>query len=346
MAESFVPQGTHVICTNMMSTVPQTVQSTRPYKTLHKNKDVPLLTLVDNKISGSLSCKSPAKFWGGLAMLATGIMIGAAIVLTGGLAAAVVIGAMVVAASSGVMMGIKVAHACDATLETKWIRFHTTAKIQGEFAILNKSTLACSQGGVLNIIMDPVIAYNAAKQISSNNGKEVSIQLVSQLAIGVISGLTMAAGAVPAVTTAILTPLGYWSGEDKLIAKSIMSDDVADTPFVGGTVEAVASTSAGVVAPGLLLMSTGYIAYGAGVLVGKPGVQLLGGLTSAIGKTNLLEDIKFSNMKGGLMGAAANLVIGETTDMWEKSYEDKSKKEMDQQNNKDKNNGINVISVS
>jgi hypothetical protein len=345
MAESYIPQGTNVICTYMMSSSPQTAQSTRPYKTLYKSKNVPLLTIVDNKISGSLSCKSPAKFWGGLAALAVGIAIGAACVLTGGLLVAVIIAASVVAVSSGVMMGIKIAHDCDSTLDAKWKQVHSTVYIQKEKALLNKSFLPCPKGGVLNLIIDPVIAKEAAKQISSNNRKEVGIQLGSQLVMGVISGLTMAGiGVLGAVTTAVLTPLGYWSGEDKLIAKSIMSDDVADTPFVGGTVEATASTVAGTAAPGALIMGTGYVAYGAGVLVKSPGTQLLGGVATAIGKNRIIGDFKLSSMKNGLMGAAANLIIGETTDMWEKSYEEDSRRKWEDQNKKDKNNDISIIS--
>lgn len=346
MAESYVPQGTNVICTYMMSSSPQTAQSTRPYITIHESKNVPLLTIVDNKISGSLNCKSPTKFWGGLAMLAAGIAIGAAIVLTGGLAAAVVLGAFALSAGAGIMMGIQVAHACDSTLKVKWKQVHDTVYIQDEKALLNRSFLPCPNGGMLNLIMDPVIAHEAARQISSNNNKEVAIQLSSQLVMGVISGLTMGGiGVVGAVATAVLTPLGYWSGEDKLIAKSVMSDEVADTPFVGGSLEALASTGAGVAAPGALIMGTGYVAYGAGVVIKSPSTQLVGGLATAIGKNTLRNDFKFSNMKNGLMGAAANLVIGETTDMWEKSYEDDSKKELDSRNDEDRNNGINVISI-
>jgi hypothetical protein len=345
MAESYVPQGTKVICTNMMSTAPQTVQSTRPYITMHQSKGVPLLTIVDNKLSGSLSCKNPAKFWGGLAMLATGIMMGAAIVLTGGLAAVVVLGAAAVAIGSGVMMGVKVAHDCDATLQVKWEQFHSTVRIQGEFAILNRSVLSCPKGGVVNLIMDPVMAYNAAQQMSSNNGKETAIQLSSQLVMGFISGLTMSAGILPTVTTAILTPLGYWSGEDKLIAKPLMGEEVANKPFVGGTLEAAVGTSAGIVAPSALVMGTSAAAYGAGALVRSPSTQLAGGVGVALGKRMFREDIKFKNIKGGLMGAAANLIIGETTDMWEKSYEDKTIALADQTNRADRNNGINVIAT-
>ena len=345
MADSYVPQGTNVICTYMMSSSPQTAQSTRPYITIHESKNVPLLTIVDNKISGSLNCKSPTKFWGGLAMLAAGIAIGAAIVLTGGLAAAVVLGAFALSAGAGIMMGIKVAHACDSTLKVKWEQPNTTVFIQDEMAILNRSFLPCPNGGMLNLIMDPVIAHEAARQISSNNNKEVAIQMSSQLVMGVISGLTMGGiGVVGAVATAVLTPLGYWSGEDKLIAKSVMSDEVADTPFVGGTLEAAASTLAGTAADGALTMGTGYVAYGAGALIRSPSTQLFGGLATAIGKNTLIDDFKISKMKGGLMGAAANLVIGETTDMWEKSYEDKAKDVARSQNLFDSKNSISVIS--
>ncbi|WP_265835325.1 hypothetical protein [Pedobacter sp. MR22-3] len=329
----------------MMSSSPQTAQSTRPYKTLYKSKNVPLLTIVDNKISGSLSCKSPAKFWGGLAALAVGIAIGAACVLSGGLLVAVIIAASVVAVSSGVMMGIKIAHDCDSTLDVFWQKPHTTVRIQSKLAILNRSYLNCPKGGVLNLIIDPVIAKEAAKQISSNNRKEVAIQAGSQLVMGVISGLTMSGiGVLGAVTTAVLTPLGYWSGEDKLIAKSIMSDDVADTPFVGGTVEATASTVAGTAAPGALIMGTGYVAYGAGVLVKSPGTQLLGGVATAIGKSRIMSDFKPSSMKNGLIGAAANLVIGETTDMLEKSYEDTTTLASRELNKLDGKNNISIIS--
>jgi hypothetical protein len=52
--------------------------------------------------------------------------------------------------------------------------------------------------------------------------------------------------------------------------------------------------------------------------------QLLAGTTTAIGRSVLRNDFKFSSLKGGLLWAAANLVMRETTDIWGKSYEDKS----------------------
>jgi hypothetical protein len=124
MAQSYVPQNTKVICTNMTSSSPQEIKATRSYIVIHTGKKQPLLTLVDNKLSNTLSCKVSGKLWGGFQALCIGIAIGAAIVLTGGLAAAVIITALAVSVVAGGTAIYKMAHDCDATLQVHWEKPH------------------------------------------------------------------------------------------------------------------------------------------------------------------------------------------------------------------------------
>lgn len=63
-------------------------------------------------------------------------------------------------------------------------------KFQGKEALLNSSFINCPQGGVVTLIVDPVIAQQAAEFISNNNKKEVIAQGLSKFAVGLIGGFT------------------------------------------------------------------------------------------------------------------------------------------------------------
>ena len=132
------------------------------------------------------------------------LAIGGAILLTvatGGLAGPVLValafgaqaGIAVAAVGAVAAIGIglyKEAHDCDITLELSWKEFHPRVKFQGKEALLNSSFMNCPQGGVVTLIVDPVIAQNAADFISNNNGKEILAQGLSKFGVGLIGGLT------------------------------------------------------------------------------------------------------------------------------------------------------------
>ena len=94
MKQSFIRQGTCVVCTNMTCGKPQKVGVTRAERYVMNTKaEEPLLNVDDRKISASFGCRKPQSFYAGLCALCVGICIGiaitAAIVATSGAATAV-----------------------------------------------------------------------------------------------------------------------------------------------------------------------------------------------------------------------------------------------------------------
>lgn len=96
MKQSFIRQGTCVVCTNMTCGKPQKVGVIRAERYVMNTKaEEPLLNVDDRKISASFGCRKPQSFYAGLCALCVGICIGiaitaaivAAIVATGGAAA-------------------------------------------------------------------------------------------------------------------------------------------------------------------------------------------------------------------------------------------------------------------
>ncbi|MBC9795075.1 PAAR-like protein [Sinomicrobium weinanense] len=219
MAQSYIPEGTEVICT-MMQKGPNKIGINRTSYVVHKSENAPLLNKLDKKISDSFQCKNASKFWGGLSTLCAGIAIGAlvvaavaATVLTGGAAAVFIVaaaGTALVSLGAGVTGLYKAAHDCDATLESQWQLLHETVNIDGEQAVLNRSFISCVKGGKVSLIVDPVIAKSAAEQIINNNENEVSAHLSSQFVMGLITGAVSASPAALAVSS----PLAIYSYND------------------------------------------------------------------------------------------------------------------------------------
>ncbi len=221
MAESYIPEGTSVICT-LMQKGPNKIGLIEGRKShvLYKGGNAPLLNELDKKIDESFNCKNASKFWGGLQALCVGIAIGALIVaavaatvLTGGAAAVFLIAAGATAGTSlvaGVVGLYKMAHDCDATKDSQWQLLHDTVKIEGQKAVLNRSFISCNKGGKVTIIIDPVIAQNAAEILINNNENEVAAHMTSQFVMGVITGATSASPAALAVAS----PLAVYSYAD------------------------------------------------------------------------------------------------------------------------------------
>ncbi|MDR2235564.1 MAG: hypothetical protein LBE92_05535 [Chryseobacterium sp.] len=220
MAESYIPEGTDVICTLMQKGPNKIGLGDRTSYVAYKGKNAPLLNISDKKISESFQCKNASKFWGGLQALCAGIAIGAivvlavaATVLTGG-AAAIFIGAIAFTAGVSLGAGIiglyKTAHDCDVIKDSTWSLPHDTVRIEGKKALLNRSFISCSKGGKVTIIVDPVIAQNAAEIITSNNQKEVLSHMGSQFVMGIITGATSASP----LALAAASPLAVYSYND------------------------------------------------------------------------------------------------------------------------------------
>ncbi|QNN40659.1 DUF4280 domain-containing protein [Pedobacter roseus] len=219
MSYSYVHEGANVICTNMTNGKPLQIGITRVSTVILSSKKAPLLNTDDKKISDTFSCKVAGKFWGGLQILTAVIAIAAlavATVATGGLAL-VAAGVMLAAAATSIGAGVtglyKIAHDCDATLEGKWMLSHGGVEIDKKQALLSQSLMNCPKGGVVSIIIDPVIAMAAAKEITSNNNAEIAAHFTSQAIIGVITAAT-AFTPIGLLVAAPIAVYGYIDGEN------------------------------------------------------------------------------------------------------------------------------------
>jgi hypothetical protein len=176
----------------------------------------------DRKLSAAFTCKNPLMFWGGLEALCAGLAVAAlavAVVATGGLAA-VAIGVCVAACAGGVAAGVTALvkmNECDKCLQ-QWQLPHSHVSVEGKKALLQTSFLSCSNGGVITIVLDPVVAQSAAEKISSNNNKEVLLQMGSQFLEGIIAIAANGnkfGGPAGLAVAAILAPIDYVRVENK-----------------------------------------------------------------------------------------------------------------------------------
>ncbi len=218
MAESYIPAEAYVICSNMTCGVPRKLLPSRSDKTVaHSNGSKILLTVEDRKIDESFECVEKGLSWGGFEALAAGICIGAlvvATVATGGLALAAT-GVMYAAAGATVISGIggiiSIAHACDCTLESKWVGKSSSVRFNKHAALLNRSLMKCINKGTINIILDKQIAMDAAKAISDSNMNAFYWKMGSQFVMGAITAITAASSGVALVGAAVLAVPSYFS---------------------------------------------------------------------------------------------------------------------------------------
>ena len=202
MAQSYIRQGTCIVCSNMTCGVPRKLGVSRKKCTvINGSSTQPILNDDDKKVSECFDCKNPESFWGGLAALCVGICIGiaigAAIVATGGAAAVAMAAfaaakcAMVVTAAVAAVsvVAYTATHDCDASLQGTWKSMHKKVSINGNLALLNRSFLDCPQKGKILIVLNEKAASEAARLISMYNNREVYIQWGTQLLEGCITGL-------------------------------------------------------------------------------------------------------------------------------------------------------------
>lgn len=203
MAQSYIRQGTCIVCSNMTCGVPRKLGVSRKKCTvINGSSTQPILNVDDKKVSECFDCKNPKSFWGGLVALCVGICIGiaigAAIVATGGAAAVAMAAfaaakcAMVVTAAVAAVsvVAYTATHDCDASLQGIWKLMHDSVLLNGKSALLNQSVLDCPQKGKILIILNENAASEAAKLISKYNNREVYIQWGTQLLEGFITGLS------------------------------------------------------------------------------------------------------------------------------------------------------------
>ena len=128
MAQSYIPAGTDVICTEMMSGMPAQLGLTRDAKVLYGEERKPLLNICDKKLSCSLQCRIKQTFFAGLTGLLAGLTIGAIalvfVIGTGG-AGGLVIAAAVAAAAA---LGAGTIGACITATVYKYLAKSATAR--------------------------------------------------------------------------------------------------------------------------------------------------------------------------------------------------------------------------
>lgn len=207
MSASYIPEKTCVVCTSMTVSKPLKLEHIHNGITYYRGESKAMLNIDDRKISQTFMCKNPQKFWGGLgAMLmgiAVGIVIGAAIIGTAGAAAVVIAAIAVTTVAAGAGMAVTgivlAANDCDVIQTTKWKLFHPKVNFDGKNALLQKSFLSCSKGGIVSIVPDPVKAQNFASTYADNNNAEVLKHFASQGIEGFITGVTFLGSPIAAV---------------------------------------------------------------------------------------------------------------------------------------------------
>lgn len=145
-----------------------------------------LLTIDDRVIEKEFSCKSPAKFWGGLLALAGGIVVGA-VALFSGPVGWVLLGAAVVTA-----IGTTVAvcmHSCTDPLKAgRWENAHPHTRIMKDSAVLYlHSQIHCDAGGILIVSETFDAANEMSNKMAVNAWIEVGVQILSNGLIGYLS---------------------------------------------------------------------------------------------------------------------------------------------------------------
>ncbi|WP_455541164.1 hypothetical protein [Prevotella fusca] len=233
MAQSYIPAGTDVICTEMMSTLPSQIVTERKAKVLYGKEKKALLNTCDKKLTCQLQCRIKVSYYDGLSGLLLGLTLGAAVValtvLTCGAGTAVVAAAVI---ATGALGGAAVyyadkttesrlaKHECDSTTGGTWELFHRKAYIEGANAVLERSFLTCQKGGIVSLVMSHEKALELSKKISDSNKKILELNYYSNLSqgfVGAAANAFKASGAGDVVGLIIgsgLAVYDYVSGAD------------------------------------------------------------------------------------------------------------------------------------
>lgn len=199
MEQSYIPEGTDVICTEMTSGKPTLLVKENGATVFYGKDKRALLNRNDKKLSCSLQCRIAQGFYSGLLGLLAGLALGAVAVVfvigtagVGGAVLAVAVGATLSLAAGGLLAaGATIAskyspHQCDSSLSGNWDLCHNHVLIQKEKALLQHSILTCSKGGVISFVMDPAKAQELAKTISNTNQQILDKNMMSKFWQGVI----------------------------------------------------------------------------------------------------------------------------------------------------------------
>ena len=255
MSEQYIEMGTNVVCTNMTRATPLKIGTPSRICTALTKDKLPVLRIVDTKISNCFECRVPQMKWGGVMMSVCGVILGAilvavavaliaATIATGGLAGGIVagIGAAILPATDGaiiaslaiggmtflgsaIKLGYDTEHLCDTSLEATWDMGLPSTIIEGERAILSHSFIPCPQGGIITLIIDDGLAEQAARMISDSNHEIINQEYLNQLIQGVISGATGAANPVSMAIAAAINIKEGFEGYDEDDQYELLKDN-------------------------------------------------------------------------------------------------------------------------
>lgn len=255
MSEQYIELGTNVVCTNMTRATPLKIGTPSRICTALTKDKLPVLRIVDTKISNCFECRVPQMKWGGVMMSVCGVILGAilvavavaliaATIATGGLAGGIVagIGAAILPATDGaiiaslaiggmtflgsaIKLGYDTEHLCDTSLEATWDMGLPSTIIEGERAILSHSFIPCPQGGIITLIIDDGLAEQAARMISDSNHEIINQEYLNQLIQGVISGATGAANPVSMAIAAAINIKEGFEGYDEDDQYELLEED-------------------------------------------------------------------------------------------------------------------------
>lgn len=255
MSEQYIEMGTNVVCTNMTRATPLKIGTPSRICTALTKDKLPVLRIVDTKISNCFECRVPQMKWGGVMMSVCGVILGAilvagavalvaATIATGGLAGGIVagIGAAILPVMDGaiiaslaiggmtflgsaIKLGYDTEHLCDTSLEATWDMGLPSTIIEGERAILSHSFIPCPQGGIITLIIDDGLAEQAARMISDSNHEIINQEYLNQLIQGVISGATGAANPVSMAIAAAINIKEGFEGYDEDDQYELLKDN-------------------------------------------------------------------------------------------------------------------------
>ena len=181
MSSSYIPKDVYTICTFQTDAEPRHLIPTRSPITVFYGADKtrPLLTIEDRNIDVQFPCKSPKNTMWSFLCFGAGIIVGAALVLSGPVGWAVIaIGVGVMAI--GAYQATKISHKCTGSLGAgSWKIEHQTVNFDSYKAITQNSILMCDAGGLLTPIFSYAVAKKYAQQIDRNNSKEIAFNSVA-----------------------------------------------------------------------------------------------------------------------------------------------------------------------
>jgi hypothetical protein len=222
----FIHEGVNAICTFQISPSPQKFVATRSYSVLSKDTDKAWLTAADKNIDVPFICKSPVNVFASFLALGAGILVGAALFVSGPIGWGIAIACATVSFVVAAHEAKEIKHKCSGMLLAgEWAIKHSTVKLDGKQVVVHSSLLTCKAGGVLTPIISDTIAAEYARSIAATNIGEVTLNsIVSFIAgvgavasvagSGILSGIKTLAGGY--IKGTLFIQLGTWAEREAI----------------------------------------------------------------------------------------------------------------------------------